>query len=464
MDDDTRRGIALFRFGVLGPLVSARLEHGDRRAHFEAAARRDYVTPDGRIMRISARTIEAWYYAYRKHGLSGLGPASRGDCGASRSMSAEVSDLVVRAKQEKPRRSIRRIIRMLERAGRVRPGELSRSSVHRLLAGRGISQRPTRAEDADGQVAGSRVERRSYIAEHVGDLWVGDALHVRRPVAFPDGYVGKAYMLSQIDSASRYVPHSYFAPHEEDSDQEHGLRQAILKYGVPRAYYVDRGPAYVAGSLVAICAELGCRLLHAGRKDAEAKGVIERWHRTWREEVEDELPPGVIALSDLASAHYAWLAREYHLRVHDTTGEAPRARFLSEVSELRAAPQGDKLAAIFLHRKTRTVRKDGTIRWEGGWLEVRPELVGKKIELRFDPRGDALPKVFREGRFYCDTARLDRIANAHRERRRIAGEPAPGVEPTGIDPLAQLVEEHAWASRLVHLSEDDDDNESEDIP
>lgn len=467
MDDDTRRAIALFRFGVLGPLVSARLEQGDRRAHFESAAARDWVTPGGRIVRLSARTIEAWYYAYRQHGLAGLGPASRGDCGTSRSMSAEVADLVVRAKQEKPRRSIRRIIRMLERAGRVRPGELSRSSVHRLLAGKGISQRPTRAEDADGHVAGSRVERRSYIAEHVGDLWVGDALHVRRPVAFPGGYVGKAYMLSQIDSASRYVPHSYFARHEEDSDQEHGLRQAILKYGVPRAYYVDRGAAYVAGSLAAICAELGCRLLHAGRKDAEAKGVIERWHRTWREEVEDELPAGVIALSDLASAHYAWLAREYHLRTHDTTGEAPRARFLAEVGELRPAPPADRLAEIFLHRRTRRVRKDGTIRWEGGWLEVRPELVGKKIELRFDPRGDgARPKVFREGRFYCDTARLDRIANAHRERRRITGAPAPGVEPTGIDPLAQLVEEHAWASRLVHLSEDDgdDNDESEDIP
>jgi hypothetical protein len=109
---------------------------------------------------------------------------------------------------------------------------------------------------------------------------------------------------------------------------------------------------------------------------------------------------------------------------------------------------------------------DGYVRCEGGWLEVRPELVGKKIELRFDPRGDgALPLVFREGLFYCDTARLDRIANAHRERRRITGAPAPGVEPTGIDPLAQLVEEHAWASRLVHLSEDDgDDTESEDTP
>ncbi len=468
MDDETRRAIALFRFGVLGPLVSARLEHGDRRAHFEASAKRDYVTPDGRIVRISARTMEAWYYDYRRQGLAGLEPASRGDCGTSRSMSAEVADLVLRAKREKPRRSIRRIIRMLERAKRVGPGQLSRSSVHRLLAGQGISERPTRAEDDDGEVAGTRVERRSFIAEHVGDLWVGDALHVHRPVAFPGGHVGKGYMLTQIDSASRYVPHSYFAPHEQDSDQEHGLRQAILKYGVPRAYYVDRGPAYVAGSLVAICAELGCRLLHAGRKDAEAKGVIERWHRTWREEVEDELPPGVIAVSDLASAHYAWLAREYHLRVHDTTGVAPRARFLSEVAELRASPPPGKLEAIFLHRRTRTVRKDGTIRWEGGWLEVRPELSEKKVELRFDPRGDgALPKVFREGRFYCDTVRLDRVANAHRARRRITGEPAPGVQPTGIDPLALLVEEHAWASRLVHLSEDDgDDNEdeSEDTP
>jgi len=464
MDEDARRAVALFRFGVLGPLVSARLEHGDRRAHFEAAATREWVTPWGRVVRISARTIEAWYHRYRCNGLAGLAPTSRSDWGTSRSMSAEIADLVLRAKREKPRRSIRRIIRMLERAGRVQPGELSRSSVHRLLAREGISSRPTRAEDDEGQAAGSRIERRSYMAAHVGDLWVGDALHVHRQVRFPEGRVGKAYMLSQIDSASRYVPHSYFASHEEDTDQEHGLRQAILKYGVPRAYYVDRGAAYVAGSLFAICAELGCRLLHAGRQDAEAKGVIERWHKTWREEVEDELPRGVVELSDLGAAHFAWLAREYHVRPHETVGTSPKERFLAEVSELRAAPAPDRLAEIFLHRDKRTVRADGTVRWQGEYLEVRPELSGKAIELRFDPRDESVrPKVFREGRFYCDTTLLDRVANASRPRRRVAGEPAPDIEPTGIDPLAQLVEEHARATSLLHLSHEDD-NESEDTP
>jgi transposase InsO family protein len=462
MDEDARRAVALFRFGVLGPLVSARLEHGDRRAHFAAAALRDYVTPSGLVVRVSARTIEAWYYRYRSSGLAGLAPGTRSDCGTSRSMSAQLADLVLRAKREKPRRSIRRIIRMLERAGLARPGELSRSSVHRLLSREGISARPTRAEDHDGEVVtGSRVERRSYIAEHVGDLWVGDALHCHRPVQFPDGRVGKAYMLSQIDSASRYVPHSYFAPGEQDTDQEHGLRQAILKCGIPRAYYVDRGPAYVAHSLSAICAELGCRLLHAGRRDAEAKGVIERWHKTWREEVEDELAPGVVALSDLAAAHFAWLAREYHLRVHETVGASPRERFLAEVGELRAAPPPEKLAEIFLHRDKRTVRKDGTVRWRGGYLEVRPELTGE-IELRFDPCDpSARPRVYRAGRFYCDTRPLDRVANAHRARRRMTGEPAPDVAPTGIDPLAQLVDEHARATCLLHLTEDDDESQEE---
>jgi transposase InsO family protein len=155
-------------------------------------------------------------------------------------------------------------------------------------------------------------------------------------VRFPDGTVGKAYLLSQIDSASRFMPHSYFSAHEQDVDQEHGLQQAILKYGRPRTYYVDRGPAYTARSLAAICAELSIRLLHAGVRDAEAKGVIERWHRMWRDEVEDELPREVIPIEDLSAIHFAWLAREYQLRAHDTTGAAPRERFLAEVRELRA--------------------------------------------------------------------------------------------------------------------------------
>jgi hypothetical protein len=229
MDEDNL-DLALWKLSVLGPLVSARLEHGDRRAWFLETAERLHQRPNGRLVRLSARTIESWYYAYRQGGLTALGRRRRSDRGRTRALTPELAELVLRAKREKPRRSIHRILRMLERAKVIRPGELSRSSVHRLLLAQGISGRPKR---------GPAAERRSFLVEHAGDLFMGDALHGPLAVA-SDGRVRKAYLLSQIDGATRYVPHSYFALGETAIEHEYGFKQALLKAGRPRVYYVDR--------------------------------------------------------------------------------------------------------------------------------------------------------------------------------------------------------------------------------
>ncbi len=72
---------------------------------------------------------------------------------------------------------------MLERAKKVHVGDLSKSSVHRLLKTHGASTRPVR---------GPAMERRSFIYEHASDLWVGDSLH--GPLAIlPDGSIRKTY-------------------------------------------------------------------------------------------------------------------------------------------------------------------------------------------------------------------------------------------------------------------------------
>jgi putative transposase len=453
MDDKTKRAIALWRLGVLGALVSARLEHGDRVQLFKEIAARVHQMPDGKAVELSPRTIESWYYAHKKGGFEALYPDTRSDAGQSRAIAPELAELILRAKREKPRRSIRRIIRMLERAGKVKPGTLTRSSVHRLLQRAGASARPVR---------GASAERRSFIAEHAGDLWVGDALHGPMVIA-PDGRLRKSYLLSQIDNATRYILHSYFALSEDACAQEYGLKQAILKHGLPRAYYVDRGSAYIAWSLRFLCADLGIRLLHAGVQDAEAKGVIERWHRTWREEVGDELPSTPLPLAELNAKHWAWLGAEYHARVHDTTDRVPRDHMLAEASEIRPVPRGVDLDEVFLHRAERLVRKDGTVRWRGGFLEVRPELCKKLVELRFDPTDEtALPRVFVDGRFSCDTVPLDRLKNMMRRRRRIAGDPEPFVTPSGFDPLALIEDEHYRRTRLADAGPDDDHEDDEE--
>jgi transposase InsO family protein len=432
--------VALWRLAVLGPLMSARLEHGDRRRYFVEAAARTQERPDGQRVQLSARTIEAWYYAYRQGGFAALFPRARADRGRSRVIAPEIAEHLLRAKRERPRRSIRRLIRMLERAGLVRGGELRRSTVHRLLAAHGASARPGREPEA---------ERRSFLPEHAGDLWVGDALH-GPPAIAPDGRLGTAYLLSQIDGATRYVPHSYFAVAETAVDHETGFQQAIAKHGPPWTYYVDRGPAYIADSLRLICAELGIRLLHTGVQDAEAKGVIERWHRTWREEVGDELPAHPLPLAELNALHWAWLAAEYHARRHTTTGRAPREHWLAEAPFLRPRVPPARLAEVFLHRERRVVRKDGTVRFGGGFLEVRCELVGREVELRFDPRDPtSRPRVFVGDHFVCDTVPLDRIRNTTRHRRRRPSAAAPAAEPSGLDPLALIDAEHYARVRPV---------------
>ena len=63
------------------------------------------------------------------------------------------------------------------------------------------------------------------------------------------------------------------------------------------------------------------------------KGVIERWHRTVRDELLDELPKDLHTLEGLNAALWAWLGVEYHARTHATTGRAgPALRIRARVS------------------------------------------------------------------------------------------------------------------------------------
>jgi transposase InsO family protein len=438
MDEETRTETALWRLGVLGPLISARLDYGDRTNLFDEAAERTYETHDGRRTRLKARTVEAWYYAYRSGGFEALKPRRRSDAGRSRAISQQLAGLILAAKRENPRRSIRRLIKMLEREGKVRVGQLSKSSVHRLLQAHGLSRR-------SGRYHGT--ERRAFRHAHAGDLWMGDVMHGPQAI-LPNGRKGKSYLHVFIDSATRLVPGCAFRPGETAADHEAVLKQALLKHGLPRVLYLDRGAAQISRSLKIICAELGIRLLHCRPYDPAAKGAIERLIRTWREEVGSELPDSPLPLDELNSLTWAWIAAEYHRRVHSTTHKAPLDHWLSQADHVRPAPRGKLLDEAFLHRAKRKVRKDSTLRFGGKMLEVRPELCGLEVELRFDPeRPGVPPRVFVDGQFHCDTTVLDPVRNSSRRRRR--GQPAadPDTVKTGLDPLKQIQDEHCRRAR-----------------
>ncbi len=434
MDSEQKQKKALWRLGVLGPLVSARLKHGDRQRLFKEAAARCYEDAEGRRIKIKPRTVEEWYYRYLHGGFEALKPRARSDAGRSRVISPVIAEVVLAAKRENPRRSIRRLIRMLERAGVVRYGELKRSTVHRLLQGYGISGRPRR----------EATERRAFRHAKAGDLWMGDVMHGPVVIA-PDRRRRKCYLHLFIDSAVRFVPGCAFRLGETATDLQAVLKQALLKYDIPRVLYLDRGAAQISESLKIICGELQIRLLHCRPYDPEAKAGVERFFRTVREELLDELAPEPLDLGELNGLLWSWLAAEYHQRIHGGTQRSPLEHWLSEVGHLRPAPRPEVLEKIFLHRAHRLVRRNGTVRFAGRLLEVRSELCGLKVELRFDPeRPNQLPAVYIDGQFYCDTVELDVVRNSRRKRRRISPSKAEddAAPSTGLDPLRLIQAEH----------------------
>ncbi|KIG19338.1 Mobile element protein [Enhygromyxa salina] len=195
MNDDERQKMALWRYAIFGRLVSVRLEHGDLRELFLEAAAKQYEHPLSlQLVHDLARTIETWYYRYHSGGLTSLEPRLRKDRGCARKLDAELVSLIIPAKGENPRRSLRRLISILERAGRATPGELSRSTVHRILVRAGVSGRPARMPET---------ERRSFTIEHAGDLWAGDIKH--SPRVIHEQRERKSYSINIIDCATRFI-------------------------------------------------------------------------------------------------------------------------------------------------------------------------------------------------------------------------------------------------------------------
>ncbi len=415
--------LALFRLSVLGPLVSRdRLERGELQQIIRALARQEYAIPGSRRRFLGEKTIEAWYYAWRRDGIAGLTPKPRVDRGVSK-LPAAVQEVLLAAKRENPRRSIRQLQQLLERSGAVARGTLSRSAIHRLLLQQGLSRITGSASMPE--------EHRSFVAEYANSIWYGDVMH--GPKVWVKGRSTKVFLVSLLDDASRLIAHSAFCTGETALDIEGVLKQAVLKRGLPKKLVVDNGPAYRAATLQGICARLDIRLIYCRPYAPEGKGKLERWRRTFRDQFLSELNTSRIAdLDDLNARLWAWVEQVYHRTPHGgLAGQTPLARYQQDLPKIRSLGQrAAQLDAIFHHRVKRRVRKDGAVSYQGSRFEAPYELSGKTVQLVVDPHGGTVIGVEdADGHSLGTATPLDALANNQRRRRK--------PDPNGTPPGAQ---------------------------
>jgi len=404
--------MALFRLSVLGPLASRdKLEQGELSTTLRDLASKPYDIPGTQNQYLSEKTIERWFYLWRTGGIEALMPKTRSDQGQSK-IRPDLQEAILQTKREQPTRSLKEIKRLLENAGEATEGELSRSSIHRLLKKRGLSRPKGNASQP--------IERRSYEATYAGDLWVGDVMH--GPNVPVDGRLRKVYLVSLMDDASRLITHSAFCLGETALDIEGVLKQAILRRGLPTKIVLDNGSAYRSHSLQGICARLEIRLVYCRPYTPEAKGKIERWHRTIRNQFLAELENEHLRdLADLNARLWAWQEEVYHTRTHSSlAGLSPRQRWQKDLVRIRPlGAMAHQLDDIFFHRVLRKVRKDGTVSWIGKRYEVPYELTGQRVVLVVDPHHEKVTGVENEqGEHFGKAVPLDKQSNLQRKRCR----------------------------------------------
>jgi putative transposase len=291
---------------------------------------------------------------------------------------------------------------------------------------------PDRARPGRG-----RVGVRPVSSKPANELWTGDALH--GPV------VGgrKTYLFAFIDDYSRAVVGHRFGYAEDTVRLAAALRPALGSRGVPESIYVDNGSAFVDAWLLRACATLGIKLTHSTPGRPQGRGKIERFFRTVREQFLVEITgapetPGRHHVTDLLTLNRllsAWVETVYHTRIHSETGAAPLPQWMTGGPV--ALPTPAALAEAFLWEERRSVTKTATVSLHGNTYEVDPTLVGRRVELVFDPFDLSQIEVRYHGA-PMGLAVPHRIGR-HSHPKARPETPPETPKPTGID-YAQLID------------------------
>ena len=437
MDEKKREEIALFRYSLIVPfLMAEELEWGVKGELLKRLIQQIRSMPFSKKSSLAESTIRRYLYTYRQKGFDGLKPKTRSDSGSSKKIPADIFQQAALLKKEEPRRSCRKIIQLMEAHQMVSPGLLKSSTLSRLFKQQELTYKKLK-KSAKGF--------RSFQAEHPNQIWQSDVLYgPYLPDPERPGATKRTYLVAILDDFSRLIPHAEFYWHERLPHLENTLHKAILKRGIPEVLYVDNGQIFSAHQINTICAELGIRKITCQPYSPEGKGKIERFFRTVREQFLVELEHDKVEhLHQLNNKFWAWLEEEYHQKTHSVTNESPALRWRQQVTPFMKTIEEKQLQSIFLWRENRKVDKLGLVSLMGLSFEVASFLVGKSVEIRYNPFDLSEVYIYQEGRLLqkARQATLPRW-NAAKKQAEAPAQASEPPAPSGIQHLAHLQNLH----------------------
>jgi putative transposase len=372
MDNEQKEKIAVFRFGVIFPLIEKDLHDywGEKERILRDLVSKEWEIPFSKRTFISKATILNWVRRYEEGGrkIEALFPEARGDRGRMRCIDDERLDALIQFRKKNPKLSTPRLVERAKAEGVIPPGkEISMASLYRLMKLHKLKNEKT------------MTDRRKFEVQMSNDLWQSDCLH--GPKVLHEGKNKKSYLFALLDDHSRLITHGQFYTAESLENYLDCFWTALRKRGVPRKLYVDNGPSFRSHRLQLGCAALEIGLSYARPYKPQGKGKIERFFRTVRMQFLPELPE-TLSLEELNARFTKYLDDVYHVRIHGGTGQTPLDRYLEDAKSLRQAPSD--LPQYFRKKETRVVNNDRTVKLDGRLYEAPAGLIGSEVVLRFE--------------------------------------------------------------------------------
>jgi putative transposase len=317
-----------------------------------------------------------WLRSYGDHGLPGLIPSPRKDCGSRRRMKRSVVEKAIAFLREEPRRSLTILLVLLKTAfGKKFP----RSTLHRHLKAHPSYKKLRRQARGDPD---HRLKRR-FQARRPHQIWQCDSKGPF-PVKLSRSQVIPVHVLTILDDFSRATLAWLVTTSPDLRSAIQVFRAAARRYGLPDKFYADRASIFDARAFRSGMAELGVNRIPSKARNASARGKIEAYHRiigSWF--VRELRHQKVQDLDHLQLLLTGVLEGIYLDHPHRGIQQTPREALAGRISDRQVS--ADRLLEAFLVRSCKKSHaKTGEVELGKKLFRVPGSLAGDKADFAYD--------------------------------------------------------------------------------
>lgn len=387
------------RYTLIAPLLRPSLPRGAQKIILQELANQPHLDHENRYTYYGLRTIERYLSNYRQFGLDGLKPKKRRDRATLKAFPQQALDAAIAIREARPELSADSIIDLLRQEQIIGADQMQVSTLNRHL------RRLSKDRPSLKRVVKRRYRLLSIEGVHVlwiCDIWDGPYLYDPQ-----NGKRRRLRLVAIMDAHTRYIVHAQFYFNENRPCLEDTLLKATLKFGIPEIFYADNAKIFRSQHLKRIAAELGFDVKHSRPGKPQGRGRLERWFRTVAEKFEPLLKDGIdsgkiTTITQVNTFFTAWVETRYHGRRHSTLKTTPQNALdvaKANHQDMSRSVDPTTLHEAFLWRETRQVSSLGAVKIYNNLYEVDESLLGKDVQLHYNPYDLRRILVYYEGIF-----------------------------------------------------------------